>query len=101
MVSTFAPGTLVATVFCFCCWSWLVYKNLMDYRFYFAVACLFSAVAYLFAGAEYIDLFYVHPKSEPDTAMWYLFLRMVCHCATALIFVHKYRFSLKHGRKYD
>lgn len=94
MISNFAAPTMIATVFCIGGWTYLTYKNVKDKRAVFSIACFSSILAYIFASAQYILIFYIDKTPQAATPMWLLFLRMMFHVNTVLIFCYNYNFSL-------
>lgn len=90
MVSSWGPGTELETIFCIAGWAILVYKNLVNRLFIFAIACLFSVAAYCLAAWQYYIIFWVEQSVQSDKAMNLLFLRMLCHCICIMIFLGWY-----------
>lgn len=95
MISVFAPGTLIAVAVCLLCWGGLTWRNYRDNRMIFCWACLMSTIAYAVAMFQYIVIFYVDKTPQPDNAMWALFIRMLFHCSTGIIFVFYYNKSFE------
>lgn len=95
MTSIFAAPTLVATFFCLSGWGYLTFKNASDRRLIFSISCFFSLAAYIMAFFKYILIFYIDKTPQDEKAMWVLFLQLLCHVTTVLIFCYNYRYSLK------
>lgn len=95
MISVFGPSMMIAAVFCTLGWAYLTYRNLLDGRGWFFVACLTAALGYALACAQYIEIFYIQKLQQSDFAMWLLYLRMTLHSTTVLIFIYVYRFKLR------
>lgn len=97
MISVFAGPTLTATLFCVFGWGYLTVRNAIERRLIFSVACFFSFSAYIMAVIKYIFIFYVEKSPQYETPMWLLFMQLLCHVITVLIFCYNYKFS--YGRR--
>lgn len=91
MVSSYAPGTELATIFCVIAWLYLSIKNFKNKLLAFGLGCLASSIAYSVASIQYYYIFFVDKVPESGTAMNLLFIRMIFHCTSVLIFIYKYK----------
>src|SRR5579863_324398 len=95
MMNVFAPPILVAVAFCSVMWGYLMIRNFIDLRGWFGFACALGSIAYGIAVYQYISIFFIHKTKTLDGDMWALFVRMLFHCGSVLIFVTHYNLSKK------
>lgn len=101
MVSSWGPATEFETAFCIAGWGWLVYKNVINRLPIFAIACISSVVAYSLAFWQYYLIFWIYQTPQSDKAMNILFLRMLFHCITLMIFIGWYNSTPNLNKRYN
>lgn len=92
-ISVFAPNAIVATAFCIALWGYLMIRNFIDFRILLSIACFLSTFAYICAFIQYIIIFYIDRTPQKDSAMWWLFVRMLAQCGAVIIFTYAYKYT--------
>jgi hypothetical protein len=91
MVSSYAPGILLAVTFCFVGYLYLTYLNVRNRLVSFSFAVFFMSMANVLAFLQYYHIFYVAKTPQVERDMVLLFIRLLLHCMAVLIFIYRYK----------
>jgi hypothetical protein len=91
MVSSYAPGVIIAVIFACSGYLYLTYLNVVNRLFAFSLAVFSMAAANGLAFFQYYHIFYIAKIPQPERDMILLFIRLLLHCAAVLIFIYRYK----------